>query len=230
MDIRQIPVRKNKRRSRKGKKKKKKQCVRRIHVISNILQDEMFKQSNACERASRQKKKRKKRRVHRQVLTTGLGRQQKICPNGRQFPPVVRPRFRGLRFAAVEDCSAFVVVGDAVSPPPPAPLRFNVAFAMEGVDDPAEAAAVGLGAFVCCGVPFVLSGEDAGDDVDGAFCGIVAGVIWADDGAVDDIVGVYSECVDGPALIPSGMNGAWGCIGISRIRCTNCFSVSSGYS
>jgi hypothetical protein len=178
------------------------------------------------------KRKRKKKASTQTSFDNGLGRQQKTCPNGRQFPPVVRPRFRGLRFAAVEDCSAFVVVGDAVSPPAPAPtpLRFNVAFAIEGVDDPAEAAVVGLGAFVCCGVPFVLSGEDAGEDVDGALCGIVAGVIWAEDGAVDDIVGVYSECVDGPALIPSGMNGPWGCIGISRIRCTNCFSVSSGYS
>jgi hypothetical protein len=34
---------------------KKKQCVRRIHVISNILQDEMFE---PCERVSRQEKKR----------------------------------------------------------------------------------------------------------------------------------------------------------------------------
>jgi hypothetical protein len=56
-------------------------------------------------------------------------------------------------------------------------LRFNVAFAIEGVDDPAEAGAVELGAFACCGVPFALSGEDAGEDVDGALCGIVAGGI-----------------------------------------------------
>ena len=66
------------------------------------------------------------------------------------------------------------MVGDAVSPPPP--FRFSVAFAVEGVDDPEEAAA-GFGAFGCCGVPFVLSGDDAGEDVDGALCGIVAGGI-----------------------------------------------------
>lgn len=128
-------------------------------------------------RASRQKKKEKKRKASTQTSfdTTGEEDIKKTCPSGRQFPPVVRPRFRGLRFAADEDCSAFAVVGDAVSPPPP--LRFNVAFANEGVDDPAEAGAVGLGAFVCCGVPFALSGEDAGEDVDGALCGIVAGGI-----------------------------------------------------
>jgi hypothetical protein len=62
-----------------------------------------------------------------------------------------------------------------VSPPPP--LRFNVAFAIEGVDDPAEGGAAGFGAFACCGVPFALSGEDAGEDVDGALCGSVAGGI-----------------------------------------------------
>ena len=67
MDIRQIPVRKNKRRSKKEKERKK-QCVRRIHVISNILQDEMFEPPNACERANRWKKK-EGRRVHRQILT-----------------------------------------------------------------------------------------------------------------------------------------------------------------
>lgn len=39
--------------------KKRKQCVRRIHVISNILQDEMFEPPDACERASRQKKNKK---------------------------------------------------------------------------------------------------------------------------------------------------------------------------
>ena len=59
----------------------------------------------------------------------------------------------------------------------PPPLRFNVAFAIEGVDDPAEGGAVGFGAFACCGVPFALSGEDPGEDVDGALCGIVAGGI-----------------------------------------------------
>jgi hypothetical protein len=94
---------------------------------------------------------------------------------GHQFPPVVRPRFRGLRFAAAEDCSALEVVGDAVSPPPP--LRFNVACAVEGVDDPEGPAAAGFGAFDCCGVPFDLSGDDAGEDVEGALCGIVAGGI-----------------------------------------------------
>jgi hypothetical protein len=87
------------------------------------------------------------------------------APSGRQFPPVVRPRFRGLlRFAAAEDCSAFAVVGDAVSPP----LRLSVAFCIEGVDDPTEAEAAGLGAFACCGVPFTLSGDDDGEDADGA--------------------------------------------------------------
>jgi hypothetical protein len=40
-------------------KRGKKQCVRRIHVISNILQDEMFEPPSACERASRQKKNKK---------------------------------------------------------------------------------------------------------------------------------------------------------------------------
>ncbi len=126
-------------------------------------------------RVNRQEKKEKKGRVHRQVLKEWVRRADKHCPSGRQFPPVVRPRFRGLRFAAEEDCSAFVVVGDAISPPPP--LRFNVAFAVEGVNDPAEAGAVGLGAFACCGVPFALSGEDDGEDVDCALCGIVAGGI-----------------------------------------------------
>ena len=95
------------------------------------------------------------------------------APSGCQFPPVVRPRFRGLlRFAAAEDCSAFAVVGDAVSP---APLRFSVAFAIEGVDDPAGAEAAGLGAFAYYGIPFPLSGDDDGEAVDGVFCGIVAG-------------------------------------------------------
>ena len=125
------------------------------------------------------------------------------APSGCQFPPVVRPRFRGLlRFAAAEDCSAFTVVGDAVSP---APLRFSVAFAIEGVDDPTGAEAAGLGAFACCGVPFPLSGDDDGEAVDDVFCGIAAG------GSVDDdvgiIFGVYSECVEGPAPIFSGKNG-----------------------
>ena len=86
-----------------------------------------------------------------------------------------RPRSPGLCFAAEEDSSAIAVVGDAVLPPPP--LRFNVAFTIEGVDDPTEAGAVGLGAFVCCGVPFALLGEDAGEDFDGELCGIVAGGI-----------------------------------------------------
>lgn len=94
------------------------------------------------------------------------------APNGRQFPPVVRPRFRGFRFPAV-DCSAFAVVGEFVSPP----FRFSCACCIEGVDDPAGADAFGLGAFVCCGVPFALSGDDDGEDADGAPCGIVAGVI-----------------------------------------------------
>jgi hypothetical protein len=43
-------------------KRRKKQCVRRIHVISNILQDEMFEPSNACERASREKEKGRKKK------------------------------------------------------------------------------------------------------------------------------------------------------------------------
>ena len=50
MDIRQIPVRKNQKEARKEKE----QCVRRIHVLSNILQDEMFEPPDACERASRE--------------------------------------------------------------------------------------------------------------------------------------------------------------------------------
>jgi hypothetical protein len=113
------------------------------------------------------KERKRKRQVHRQFQQNGL-------PSGRQFPPVVRPRFRGLlRFAAAEDCSEFAVVGDPVSPPPP--LRFSVAFACEGVDVPTEAGAVGLGAWACCGVPFALPGDNAG--VDGALCGIVAGGI-----------------------------------------------------
>jgi hypothetical protein len=120
------------------------------------------------------------------------GQTSKHGPIARQFPPVVRPRFRGLRFAAAEDWSALETVGDAVSPPPP--LRFSVAFAIEGVDDPAGAEAAGLGAFACCGVPFGLSGDDAGEDVDGALCGIVAGGMWADDGAVDGKLGVYNVC------------------------------------
>ena len=107
-----------------------------------------------------------------------------------------------MRFEAADDVSAFEVVGDVVSPPP---LRFNCAFINEGVDDPAEGGAVGLGAFACCGVPFPLSGDDAGEPVDGALCGIVAGGICAEDG-VDDKLGVYNECVDGPALMPSGKN------------------------
>jgi hypothetical protein len=115
-----------------------------------------------------------------------------MAQNARQFPPVVRPRFRELRFAAAEDWSALETVGDAVSPLPP--LRFSVAFAIEGVDDPAGAGAAGLGAFACCGVPFGLSGDDAGEDVDGALCGIVAGGMWADDGAVDGKLGVYNVC------------------------------------
>jgi hypothetical protein len=56
-------------------------------------------------------------------------------------------------------------------------LRFSVAFAIEGVDDPAGAEAAGLGAFACCGVPFPLSGDDDGEAVDGVFCGIAAGGI-----------------------------------------------------
>lgn len=100
-----------------------------------------------------------------------IRRTTNTCPDGRQFPPVVRPRFRGFRFPA-EDCSAFAVVGEFVSPP----LRFSCAFCIEGVDDPAGADAIGLGAFVCCGVPFALSGDDDGGDADGALCGIVAGV------------------------------------------------------
>jgi hypothetical protein len=56
-------------------------------------------------------------------------------------------------------------------------LRFSDAFDNEGVDDPGGAEAVGLGAFACCGVPFALSEEDDGEDVDGALCGIVAGAI-----------------------------------------------------
>jgi hypothetical protein len=98
---------------------------------------------------------------------------QTHAPSGRQFPAVVRPRFRGLlRFAVAEDCSTFAVVGDAVSPPP---LRFSVAFGIEGVDDPAEAEVAGLGACACCGVPFALSSDDDGEDVDSAFCEIAAG-------------------------------------------------------
>jgi hypothetical protein len=114
------------------------------------------------------------RRVHRlfRQIGSGSGGQQDTCPNGRQFPPVVRPRFRGFRFPAV-DCSAFAVVGEFVSPP----FRFSCAFCIEGVDDPAGADAFGLGAFVCCGVPFALSGDNDGEDADGAPCGIVAGVI-----------------------------------------------------
>jgi len=107
-----------------------------------------------------------------------------------------------LRFPAADDVSAFEVVGDEVSP---APLRFSCAFTIEGVDDPAERGASGLGAFACCGVPFPLSGDDAGEPVDGALCGIVAGVICAEDGAVDKL-GVYNECVDGPGFMPSGKN------------------------
>jgi hypothetical protein len=56
------------------KKEKKKQCVRRIHVISNILQDEMFEPPNACGRAD---KKIKVRRVHRQILTRRVKRRSK---------------------------------------------------------------------------------------------------------------------------------------------------------
>lgn len=111
-----------------------------------------------------------------------------------------------MRFAAADDVSAFEVVGDVVSPPP---LRFSCALAIEGVDDPAEGA-IGLGAFACCGVPLPLSGDDAGEPVDGARCGIVAGGICAEDGAVDDKLGVYNECVDGPVVMPSGKNWPWG--------------------
>jgi len=150
------------------------ECVRRIHVLSNILQDEMLEPSNACERASRDRK-RKETQVHGQLRLEQVRRTANTCSGGRQFPPIVRDRlFRELRFTT-EDCSALAVVGDAVSPPPP--LRFSVAFVVEGVDDPAEAEAVGLGALVCCGVPFPLSGDDPGEDVDGAFCGMVAGGI-----------------------------------------------------
>jgi len=42
-------------RKRRGKKK---ECVRKIHVTSNILQDEMFELPNACRLASRQKERR----------------------------------------------------------------------------------------------------------------------------------------------------------------------------
>lgn len=57
MDIRQIPVRKNQNKKKNGgeqKRGRKEQCVRRIHVLSNILQYEMFEPPNACERASRE--------------------------------------------------------------------------------------------------------------------------------------------------------------------------------
>ncbi len=88
------------------------------------------------------------------------------------------------------------------------PLRFSCACTIEGVDDPADCGATGLGAFACCGVPFPLSGDDAGEAVDCALCGIVAGGICAEDG-VDDKLGVYNECVDGPVLMPSGKNWPW---------------------
>ena len=41
---------------------KKGRCVRRIHVISNILQDEMLEPSNECDRASRERRRKKKRK------------------------------------------------------------------------------------------------------------------------------------------------------------------------
>jgi len=128
-----------------------------------------------CVRSGERRKKEKETQVHRQLRLEQVRRTANTCSNGRQFPPVVRKRFRLPRFAAAEDCSALAVVGDAVSPPPP--LRFSAAFVIEGVDDPAGAGAVGLGAFVCCGVPFPLSGDDPGEDVDGALCGMVAGAI-----------------------------------------------------
>ena len=176
MDIRQIPAfaRTKKKAEDEGGLGKKKRCVRRIHVISNILQDEMFEPPNACERTSRQRRQ-KRGEASTQTISTNRVRirgDNNTCPDGRQFPPVVRPRFRGFRFPAV-DCSAFAVVGEFVSPP----FRFSCAFCIDGVDDPAGADAFGLGAFVCCGVPFALSGDDDGEDADGAPCGIVAGVI-----------------------------------------------------
>ena len=161
----------------------------------------------ANRQADREKTKRQGEYTDGLRQKRGLGGQQMCAmprPSRFQFPPVVRPRFRGLRLPAADDCSALACVGDDVSPPP---FRFSVAFAVEGVDDPAEAGAVGLGAFACCGVFFALSGDDPGEDVDGVVCGIVAGGICAEDGAVDDMDGVNNECVDGPAFIVSGRNG-----------------------
>lgn len=102
-----------------------------------------------------------------------------------------------------EDCSAFAVVGDAVSPPPP--LRFNVAFAIEGVDDPAEGGAVAHLTAVAYLSP--CHAKMPGKTSMVLFAGSLRVGSELKMVSCDDMVSVYSECVDGPALIPSAMNG-----------------------
>jgi hypothetical protein len=107
----------------------------------------MLELPNACRRGSKQKQGRDREGTEVSQCTDNFNRPRRRTANMAnecQFPPVVRPRFRGcgLRFAAAEDWSALEVVGDAVSPPPP--LRFSGG-CVEGVDD-AGAEAAGLGA------------------------------------------------------------------------------------
>src|SRR6267378_2990483 len=143
----------------------------------------MFELPNACELASKQTNRREKREGEDGQGYTAISKRVGQGTGARcQFAPYVRPRFRGFRFDAADDVSAFDVVGEVIMSPP---LRFSCACTIEGVDDPADCGATGLGAFACCGVPFPLSGDDAGEAVDCALCGIVAGGICAEDG-VDD--------------------------------------------